>query len=131
MDRVVQAFAGVLIAVIIGSVIHKQNQEISLLISIGICVMLLLAALAYLEPVMGLLEKIQEMTNLDPKLTSAVLKAVGIALTAQFASLICRDSGNSAMGQGVELLGTAAILWLSIPLLERVLEVVQKIVGDL
>jgi hypothetical protein len=47
------------------------------------------------------------------------------------ATLICTDAGNTALAKTVQILTTAMILWLSIPLFESLLDLVQAILGEL
>lgn len=131
MTALTQAIAGVMVAVILITVLRKQSQEIALLLSLAMCAMVLLIAGGYLKSVVSLIENLKTVAGLDDDLLSPALKAVGIALLSQFAGLICADSGNSAMGRCVELLGCAAILWLAMPLMNMLLELVMKITGEL
>ena len=59
-----------------------------------------------------------------------MLKAVGIGVISEIAVLICQDSGNAALGKGLQLLATIVVLWLALPLMQGLLELVQKILGD-
>lgn len=131
MTALMQAIAGVMVAVILITVLRKQSQEIALLLSLAMCAMVLLIAGGYLKNAIALIENLKTVAGLDDDLLSPALKAVGIALLSQFAGLICADSGNSAMGRCVELLGCAAILWLAMPLMNMLLELVMKITGEL
>ena len=45
--------------------------------------------------------------------------------------LVCKDAGNESMGKSMQLLGSAAILYLSVPLFAALLELLQKILGEL
>lgn len=125
-----QQLAGALIAVVLGLALSRQGKDITLLLSIAVCCMVLLAAVSYLEPVVEFVEQLQVMGNLNSDMLKIMLKAVGIGLVAEIAILICGDSGNSAMGKAIQILASAAVLWLAIPLMTSLLELVQKIVGE-
>ena len=56
---------------------------------------------------------------------------MGISLLGEICVLFCNDSGNTALGKGVQMLETAAILWLSMPLMEALITLVQKILGGI
>lgn len=51
-----------------------------------------------------------------------LLKALAIALACNATSAMCRDCGESALGEKAELAGKIAILSLCIPLLVQLLE---------
>jgi stage III sporulation protein AD len=71
------------------------------------------------------------MTQLNTDLLAVILKTVGIGLIGELAGLICSDAGNAALAKSIQILTTAVILWLSIPLFESLLDLVQAILGEL
>lgn len=126
-----QVLGIVLIAVIMGAALQKQGKDITLLLGIAACSMVLIVAMQYLSPVIALIQSLQSLCGMDSQILKILLKAVGVGLIAEIACLICNDSGNAAMGKGIQILATAAVLWLSIPLITELMEILQKIMGDL
>ena len=45
------------------------------------------------------------------------------------AGLVCADAGNAALAKMLRLLGTAAILCLSVPMFTALLECITEMVG--
>ena len=129
MDIFVKAAAGVLVAVVLILTLSKQEKDISLLLTIAVCCMVMLAAVTYIKPVVDFLGRLQTIGNLDGDIFKILLKAVGIGLLAEFTSLVCADAGNASLGKATQLVATAAILWISIPLLEKLLELIDNILG--
>lgn len=130
MTAFLQTVAGIFVAVILGLALSKQGKDITLLLCICACCMVLTVAGMYLEPVMELITRLQELSGLDTGFLSVLMKAVGIGLIAEVASLICADSGNGALGKTVQILASAAVLWLSVPLINALMDLIQKIVGE-
>ena len=64
-------------------------------------------------------------------MVATLLKVTGIGMVTEIAALVCKDAGNESMGKSMQLLGTATILWLSMPLLTALIELLQKILGEL
>ncbi len=126
-----QTVAGALVTVILCAVLKQQGGYLAVLLGLAACSVLLMAAFAYLEPVMEFVQKLKETAGIDDDLFSVVVKAVGVGLITEFAGLICADSGNGAVGKAVETVGAAVILWLSLPLMTGLLELVQQMVGNL
>ena len=126
-----QTIAGILVAVILGLAVSKQGRDITLLLGICACCMVLWVAIGYLEPVIVLVSRLHRLSDMDGSLLSVVIKAVGISLVAEIAALICGDSGNAALGKAVQILASAAVLWLSVPLINSLMDLLQKIVGEL
>lgn len=131
MTAYLQTVAGALVAVILCCVVSRQGKDLSLLMALAACAMVLTAAFGYLEPVVAFIRTLKETARMDEGLFQTVLKAVGIGLISQIAGLICTDSGSASVGKAVELLGAAVILWLSLPLMTALLELVQQMVGNL
>ena len=131
MERFFQAAAGIMAAVIMWIILSKQGKEYALLLSIGACCLALFAAFRFLEPVLDLLKQLQTIGNLQPQWLSVMLKAVGIGLLVEMGSLICMDAGNASLAKTLQILGAVAVLWLSIPLMNSLISLLQQILGDL
>ncbi len=129
MDIFLKASAGVMVAVILVLTLTKQGKDISVLLIIAVCSMIVISAFYYLQPVKDLLIRLQTMGQLNSDTLSIMLKAVGIGLIAEVTSLICTDAGNAALGKTLQFLASAVILWLSIPLLNELLELIDNILG--
>ena len=122
-----KAVAAVLLAVVL--IWTLRRQEMGVLLGMAVCAMVMAVAMAYLGPVLELVETLQELGGLDGELTSILLKSVGIGLVTEIAGLICADSGNASLGKSLQLLGTVAILWLSVPLFTSLLELIQEMMA--
>lgn len=131
MDTFMKACALALLTVVLGFTVNKGWREAGLLLSLCALCMVTLAAIGYLSPVIDLLRSLQRETGLDGDLMAALLKIVGIGLTAEIAGLVCTDAGNAGLGKTIALLGTAVILWLSVPLLTQLLDLTQQILGGI
>ena len=127
MDVFIKGAAGVLVALILFLILGKQGKDISVLLTITVCCMVAAIAASYLEPVINLIEKLQELGNLDIEILSVVLKATGIGLIAEICCTVCKDAGNDALGKTLQLLSSAAILWLSVPLFTNLISLFEKI----
>ena len=122
-----KAVAAALLAVVL--IWTLRRQEMGVLLGMAVCAMVMAVAMAYLGPVLELVETLQEVGDLDEELTSILLKSVGIGLVTEIAGLICADSGNASLGKSLQLLGTVAILWLSVPLFTSLLELIQEMMA--
>ena len=129
MQTFLQAAAAVLLAVILILSMKGQSKDVGLLLSVFVCCSLGALAMAYLSPVLQFVEQLQSLGALDDEMLSILLKVVGISFVAEVAGLICTDAGNAALGKGLQFLAVAVILWLSLPMLTAVLELVEGILG--
>lgn len=130
MDVFFKAVAGILIAVVLGLALNKQGKDMSVLLTIAVCCMVMAGAISYLSSVVGFFHRLQSIGNLDPGMLEILLKAVGIGLLAEIACLVCTDAGNAALGKSLQILAAAVVLWMSVPLFSGLLELVEQILGE-
>lgn len=131
MDVFLKSAAGVLITLVLCLVLAKQGKDTALLLVLAVCCMLVSAAVAYLEPVIGFFDKLNGIGQLDEQMITILLKAVGIGLLGEVTGLLCADSGNGALGRSIQLLAAAVILWLSIPLFEALIDLIEEVLNFL
>lgn len=131
MGLYLQAAAAVLLAVVLGLTLGKQGKDLGALLTIAVCCMVAMIALAYLEPVIDLLDSLESMAQLQGGMLEILLKAVGIGLVSEIAGMVCADAGNGSLGKVLQILGSAVILWLSIPVFTALMDLIRQIMGDL
>ena len=129
MDIFIKAVAGVLVAAIVTLILAKQGKDFSVLLTITGCCMVAMAAIQYLQPAFTFIEKLAAVGQLNTQMIKILLKAVGISILAEFVSLLCADAGNSATGNMLQFMASAVILWLSIPLLNSLLDLTEEILS--
>ncbi len=131
MEQFIQAVAIVLIGVILWLFLSGHGKEYALLLSLGVCCLVSVVAIRFLQPVMELVVQLQDIGNLDSEWVSVLLKTVGIGLITELAALLCTDAGNASMGKTVQILGSATVLWLSVPLMNSLLALISQILGEI
>lgn len=129
MSIFLKAAAGILLAVIFILILSRQEKDLGLMLIIAVCCMVISAAFTFLQPVKDLLNHLQTVGQLKSDTLTIIMKAVGIGLITEVTCLICSDAGNAALGKTLEFLSSAVILWLSIPLLNELLELLDNILG--
>ena len=130
MGAVLKVIFGALITVILGLTLRQQGKDIALLLSVAVCCMVIAVGIAYLTPVVELVRQLQSNSGTDPEFVRILLKSVGIGLVAEIAGLICTDAGNAALAKTIQILATAVILWLAMPLMSALLELVRKLMEE-
>lgn len=131
MNVFLKAIAVAIITIVLYQLVAKQNKDISILIAIAGCCGILLAAIYYFNPIIEFVNRLQINGGLDNDLLRVVLKAVGIGLISEITSLICSDSGNASLGKALQVLSIAIILWLSIPVFNQLLDLIDEILGTI
>lgn len=88
--------------------------------------LLLGAALTLYAPVLSRIQSLFVQTGAQEYM-DVVLRALGIALICELSALFCRDLGEQTLALGVQLFGKMEILVLSLPLLDKVLEMAKEL----
>lgn len=129
MELYFKGAAGILLAAVLGLALQKQEKDLSAVLTAAVIAMAAVLMLRLLEPVLELLRQLEQVGNLRSDALELLLKAAGIGLTAEVAGLVCADAGNAALAKMLRLLGTAAILCLSVPMFTALLECIAEMVG--
>lgn len=129
MELYFKGAAGIMLAAVLGLALQKQEKDLSAVLTAAVIAMAAVLMLRLLEPVTELLRQLEQVGNLRSDALELLLKAAGIGLTAEVAGLVCADAGNAALAKMLRLLGTAAILCLSVPMFTALLECITEMVG--
>lgn len=93
----------------------KEKSEISLLIVVAAATLIFGYVLAKIDMILEFLRTLTENLPVDKSFFTALLKMLGIAYLADFASSICRESGYGSIGNQMELFAKISIVTLSLP----------------
>ena len=78
-------------------------------------------------PMETYLKELEVLGNLSGEMIKILLKTALIGCLTEMTALLCADSGNASLGQALRLVGSAVILWLSLPVFRALLDLVQRI----
>lgn len=131
MDTFFRAVAAVLVAVVLILTLRKQNSETALVISLLICCMVGTVAVGFLEPVIRFLKRLQKLGAMEEEILQSLVKIVGICFLTEITELICKDAGNEALGKVLQILGSGLILYLSLPMFTKLLDLIEKVLENL
>lgn len=130
MELFFKAAAAAMVTAVLTLVLSKQEKDYALLLTMAGCALGALVLLQFLEPVLDFVHQLQTLGDLNGDMLPILLKAVGTGLVAEIAGMVCCDAGNASLGKTIQLLGAAVILWLSIPVFQLLLELMQRILGE-
>ncbi len=125
-----KAAGWVLLSAVFCLILNRKSPDFGTILAMAVCCMVGLVAMQYLEEVMEFLYRLMDLANLRQDMLCVLLKAMGIALVAELSSLICADAGQSSLGKGLQILASAVILWLSIPVFSAFLELIREILEE-
>ena len=128
MSEFLKIVSLVLLTVVLGLAVGKTEKDISAVLGmVSLCVAAC-AAVTVLEPVLDYLVELRRVFNLPDELVDVLLKAVGIALTAELSAAVCTDAGSAALGKVLQILGGALVLSLSIPMFRTLMTIIKELI---
>ena len=131
MNVFLKAIAGVFISLILWLCLEKSEKNISLLLTLAACVLLLASAVSLLNPVITFVEKLRQVGELNKEYIKVILKVVGVGLISEISALICKDAGNESLGKALQIMSAVIVLLLSIHIFEKLLELLNDILGTI
>lgn len=129
MNTFLKASATVIIALLLSLILSRHNIGFTVMIAIILCCAIFHSAVDYLQPVFNLTQRLSRMSEMDNDIYSILLKSVGISFLSEIVNVICADAGYNALGKSLQILSNIVILWLSVPLLNGLIEIVEKALG--
>lgn len=128
MEIVIKAVIIGVIGSILTLIIRRTNPEISTVLTLAVCTVILGLALKLYSSVSEVLELVDLGEAFSSAYTAPVLKCVGIGITARLGSDLCKDSGQEALASSVEICGAVCALYVSLPLIKTMLQMIGELV---
>ena len=130
MENYLRVVCCILICSVICLVLNKNGKDFSLVLIVFVCCVVVCGAVNYLKPVMELVDRLANMGQLNLQTYSVLLKVSGVTLIAEIASLVCKDAGADSLGKAMQILSVSVVLWLCIPLMNELLDLVDTVLGS-
>ena len=130
MDIFIKAAALVVLCTILYLILNNHRKDMGVLLTIAVTCILGSVALYYLEHVFDFFDKLTVIAGFDRQLLQILLKTAGISMLTDFCVMICTDAGNGTLAKALQILSTAIVLWISLPLFQNLLELVTKLLGN-
>lgn len=129
MQGLLQATVIGIVTVLLTAMLRKNSKELGVLLTLAACVMIGLLLVQLAEPVVEFLSKLRNIAGLDKSLTEPILKTIGIGLITQIGASVCADAGENAIAKLIEICGGVLALYVSLPLMEAVLSLIDTMSG--
>ena len=115
MSTVLMVSAAAVFAAVCGALLKRGQKEIALLFSLAAAVLVFLCILPQIETLTSTFREWAELSGM-PEVFGALLKALGIVLIGRITADLC-----------VELAVKTAVLLTALPLLNRLLSLLQEV----
>jgi len=128
MDLFWKAVGGLLIAAILGIILGK---DMAVMLTMAVCAMGTVVVIHYLNPVFSFIKQIEALANIGEETLRILFKVLGIGMIAEIVSMICADADSAAFGKLLKILSCAAIFWVSLPVFQSVLSLLQQLLEEI
>lgn len=126
--NIIQIVAIGIIGMILSVILKKQVPGIAILIGVAVEIIIFMGVLPKIEAVIQMLYKIISKSEIEFEYINIILKIIGIAYISQFASQLCADAGENAIGSKIEFAGKVIIMVISAPVLTGFLEMILGLI---
>jgi len=117
-----------LITTFLALIIKEQKPNFAFLLVLFVGCAIFLFLVDQLREIVQMVQRIASNANVNTIYVETILKIIGVAYIAEFASHISKDAGQGAMAAKVELAGKIIILAMSIPILSVLIETVINLI---
>lgn len=115
------------VAMFIIVIIRKSGSNIGTLLELVAGALIFFVIFDPLKEIITFLQTISDKANIDMVYIGIVLKIIGIAYIASFASALCKDANVDSLASQIDFAGKIMILVLAIPILMAVLNSILQI----
>lgn len=127
MEIIIKAAVIGIIGTVLTLLIKRTNPEYSMVLSLGICAVVLTIALTLYSSVTEVLELVSVNTGFSSAFTAPMLKCVGIGITARLGSELCKDAGQNAVASTVEICGAICAMYVCLPMIKTLLRMIGEL----
>ena len=116
-----------LIALIIIVMLKQYKPEFVIYVSLIAGVLILFIVVDKLTGIINLLQSLANKASINTEFLTLLIKITGIAFLSEFAVSICKDAGEVAIANKMEIGAKIIIISMSIPIISSLLEIILKI----
>ena len=114
---------------VMGALIAIQFQsgkkEYGIYISVALSIFISLSIIGKLGQLIEIVKEISGYIQIETAYIGTLVKILGITYIAEFAAVICKDTGHNTLATQIEVFGKFTILALSLPILLALLKTIE------
>ena len=124
----IEALCGIALCCCAASMILKGiKTEYALYVGVAGGIILFFASLGIVRPIVGFITDITSGSAYSSYYL-ILIKTMGVAFITHIAAEICRDCGENSTGNKIELTGKLSIIYLSLPVIKKLLEMAKELI---
>ena len=127
MDIIIRVAIAGIVGSVLSLVLKRGAPEIGLILAIAASLLILIVGMELVSTILGFARVLQNAASLSPALLTPVFQTVGIGILTKLSADVCRDAGQGAIAGAVELSGTVAAIYIALPLMQTVFEMIGRL----
>jgi stage III sporulation protein AD len=120
--EIVKIVAIAIVCALLCTVLKQYKPEYAIVVQLAASVFILLLVVSAMGDLINAVRELVNGSGIDTEYLTLLLKALGVAVLTQLAADACRDSGETALSNKVELAGKVTILLLCLPLVKAMIQ---------
>ena len=116
-----------LLALILIIILKQYKQEFAIYVSLIAGVLILTISFSKISGIIDLLNNLSSKVLIHQEFLSLLIKITGIAILTEFSISVCKDSGETAIANKIDIGGKIIMVSMSIPIMAGLLETILKI----
>lgn len=127
MDLIAVAGIG-LIASAAAVLLRQYKPEYAMVVSLAAAGLIFGLLVADLIPAFSMMRGLMDRVGFSGEYVRILIKCLGICFLCDLAGQICREAGQEAISAKIDLAGKTAVLLLTLPMFEQLLEIALSLI---
>ncbi len=127
MDLIAVAGIG-LIASAAAVLLRQYKPEYAMVVSLAAAGLIFGLLVADLIPAFSMMRGLMDQVGFSGEYVRILIKCLGICFLCDLAGQICREAGQGAISAKIDLAGKTAVLLLTLPMFEQLLEIALSLI---
>jgi len=127
VDIIIRVAIAGIVGSVLSLVLKRGAPEIGLVLAIAASLLIVTLGMQVVSTILGFARVLQDAASLSPALLMPVFQTVGIGILTKLSADVCRDAGQGAIAGAVELSGTVAAIYIALPLMQAVFEMIGRL----
>lgn len=120
--EIIKIVAIAIVCALLCAVLKQYKPEYAIVVQLAASVLILLLVASAMGDLINAIRELIDGSGIDTGYLTLLLKALGVAILTQLAADACRDSGETALSNKVELAGKVTIILLCLPLVKAMIQ---------
>ncbi|MFV0440349.1 MAG: SpoIIIAC/SpoIIIAD family protein [Lachnospirales bacterium] len=115
------------ISLIIAVILKEYNPQFLIFVPIILTVIIFFEVAPYIKEIAGVIYEMVQILNSSNFYIEEIGKMIGIAYLSEISIAICKDAGQNAIGQKIEIVSKIAVLYIGLPIISELLNIILNI----